>query len=487
MRRRASRSSPASASERIARFAFDYAVANGRRKVTAVHKANIMKLSDGLFLESCRTVAADYEGRIEFEDRIVDNMCMQLVQKPDLYDVLVLPNLYGDIVSDLCAGLVGGLGVAPGANIGTEAAVFEPVHGSAPKYAGQNKANPTALILSGVLMLRHLGEQAAAERVEGALRDGDRRGSPDHVRPRRRRRHAASSPTRSSSGSATTPGAPRRRPDPRRPRRDDDHPDRPQAGRDRPARLRCKTSRRDRWWVAPTVQGDPVHDLRDVPVLQRHRLERRCSGRRTRSTATCRRCSRRSCSRTGCRGSISPGLLILWIPLGFRATCYYYRKAYYRFYFADPPGCAVGEPPIHRGYTMETAFPFILQNIHRYFLYLAFIPLFFLWVDAIGAVSSSPDGPSGSVSVALLFFVNVALLTGYSLSCHSLRHLVGGRLDCFSCTRRQQVRYRLWQRLTALNRHHMAWAWASLISVTLADVYVRLLALGVITDPAIRL
>jgi isocitrate dehydrogenase (NAD+) len=158
------------ASERIARFAFDYAVANGRRKVTAVHKANIMKLSDGLFLESCRTVAAEYEGRIEFEDRIVDNMCMQLVQKPELYDVLVLPNLYGDIVSDLAAGLVGGLGVAPGANIGTEAAVFEPVHGSAPKYAGLNKANPTALILSGALMLRHLGEIAAAERVEAATR-----------------------------------------------------------------------------------------------------------------------------------------------------------------------------------------------------------------------------------------------------------------------------------------------------------------------------
>ena len=116
-----------------------------------------MKLSDGLFLESCRTVAADYDGKVEFEDRIVDNMCMQLVQKPDLYDVLVLPNLYGDIVSDLAAGLVGGLGVAPGANIGTDAAVFEPVHGSAPKYAGLDKANPTAMILSGALMLRHLG------------------------------------------------------------------------------------------------------------------------------------------------------------------------------------------------------------------------------------------------------------------------------------------------------------------------------------------
>jgi isocitrate dehydrogenase (NAD+) len=159
------------ASERIARFAFEYAVANGRRKVTAVHKANIMKMSDGLFLESCRTVAADYADRIEFEDRIVDNMCMQLVQKPELYDVMVLPNLYGDIVSDLCAGLVGGLGVAPGANIGTEASVFEPVHGSAPKYAGLNKANPTALLLSGVLMLRHLGEQDAAVRVETALRE----------------------------------------------------------------------------------------------------------------------------------------------------------------------------------------------------------------------------------------------------------------------------------------------------------------------------
>jgi len=159
------------ASERIARFAFDYAVGNGRRKVTAVHKANIMKLTDGLFLESCATVADEYAGRVEFEDKIVDNMCMQLVQKPDEYDVLVLPNLYGDIVSDLAAGLVGGLGVAPGANIGTEAAVFEPVHGSAPKYAGQDVANPTALILSAVLMLRHLGETKAAERVESAVRD----------------------------------------------------------------------------------------------------------------------------------------------------------------------------------------------------------------------------------------------------------------------------------------------------------------------------
>jgi len=157
------------ASQRIARYAFEYAVRNGRRKVTAVHKANIMKLSDGLFLESCGQVAVDYVGRVEFEDGIVDNMCMQLVQKPGVYDVLVLPNLYGDIVSDLAAGLVGGLGVAPGANIGATAAVFEPVHGSAPKYAGQNKVNPIAQMLSGVLMLRHLDELGAANRLEQAI------------------------------------------------------------------------------------------------------------------------------------------------------------------------------------------------------------------------------------------------------------------------------------------------------------------------------
>jgi len=159
------------ASERIARYAFEYAVRNGRKVVTAVHKANIMKLTDGLFLDSCRRIAADYEGRIGFQDRIVDNMCMQLVQKPEAYDVLVAPNLYGDIISDLTAGLVGGLGLAPGANIGEEAAVFEAVHGSAPKYAGQDRANPTALILSGALLLRHIGETAAGAAVEAAVRE----------------------------------------------------------------------------------------------------------------------------------------------------------------------------------------------------------------------------------------------------------------------------------------------------------------------------
>jgi isocitrate dehydrogenase (NAD+) len=154
--------------ERIVRFAFDYARANGRRKVTSVHKANILKHSDGLFLEVSRQVAEDYTD-IEFEDRIVDNMCMQLVQKPELYDVLVLPNLYGDILSDLCAGLVGGLGMAPGGNIGETVAVFEATHGSAPKYKGLNKVNPTALILSAVMMLRHLGERDAAERLDAAV------------------------------------------------------------------------------------------------------------------------------------------------------------------------------------------------------------------------------------------------------------------------------------------------------------------------------
>lgn len=155
-------------SERIVRFAFEYARANGRRLVTAVHKANILKATDGLYLQVAREVAAEYPD-IEFNDRIVDNMCMQLVQRPYEYDVLVCPNLFGDILSDLCSGLVGGLGVAPGANIGQDLAVFEPVHGSAPKYAGQNKVNPTATILSGALMLRHLGEMAAAKRVEAAV------------------------------------------------------------------------------------------------------------------------------------------------------------------------------------------------------------------------------------------------------------------------------------------------------------------------------
>jgi isocitrate dehydrogenase (NAD+) len=153
---------------RIFEFAFDYARSNGRRKVTAVHKANIMKFTDGLWLQVAREVAAENVD-VEFDDRIVDNMCMQLVQRPEEYDVLVLPNLYGDVLSDLAAGMIGGLGVAPGANHGETVAVFEPTHGSAPKYAGQNKVNPIAQMLSGVLMLRHLDERGAADRLEQAI------------------------------------------------------------------------------------------------------------------------------------------------------------------------------------------------------------------------------------------------------------------------------------------------------------------------------
>jgi isocitrate dehydrogenase (NAD+) len=175
-----------SGTERIVRHAFRYAAAHKRKKITAVHKANIMKDTDGLFLEFARRVAGEFP-ELGFNDRIVDNMCMQLVQNPEDYDVLVLPNLYGDILSDLAAGLVGGLGVAPGANIGVSTALFEPTHGSAPKYAGKDRVNPFAMILSGMLMLRYLGEKEAAERLEGAIAKVIREGT--HVtydmKPRR--------------------------------------------------------------------------------------------------------------------------------------------------------------------------------------------------------------------------------------------------------------------------------------------------------------
>ena len=175
-----------SGTRRIVQFAFDYARRLGRRRVTAVHKANIMKFSDGLYLRVAREVAEE-NGDIEFDDRIVDNMCMQLVQRPEEYDVLVLPNLYGDVVSDLCAGMIGGLGLAPGANFGEGIAIFEPTHGSAPKYAGQNKVNPMAQMLSGMLMLRHLDEQDAADNLEQAIAEVIREGESVtyDIKPRR--------------------------------------------------------------------------------------------------------------------------------------------------------------------------------------------------------------------------------------------------------------------------------------------------------------
>ena len=183
----------------------------------------------------------------------------------------------------------------------------------------------------------------------------------------------------------------------------------------------------------------------------------------------------------------SPAMLILAFPLGFRATCYYYRKALYRAFLLDPPACAVGEPA-NRNYRGETSFPFILQNAHRYFLYGAVVFLCFLWYDAIRAFwFPGPDQKLhfGIGVGTLVLLVNIVLLSLYLFSCHSLRHLIGGRMDCFSCTRRTRARYTLWQQLTGLNRHHMAWAWASLLTVTFADIYVRLLATGVIVDPAI--
>ena len=226
-------------------FAFDYARRTGRRKVTSVHKANIMKHTDGLWLDVSRQVAAE-NSDVEFEDRIVDNMCMQLVQKPELYDVLVLPNLYGDIVSDLGAGLVGGLGVAPGGNFGERRAVFEPTHGSAPKYAGQNKVNPIAMMLSGVMMLRHLEEREAADRLEGAIAAviAEGRSVTYDMKPTPRRSDARwarrRSPTRSSRswGCGHEPTEDHRR---RRRQRRRDH--RPAAGR---ARLRRRRPGRHR-------------------------------------------------------------------------------------------------------------------------------------------------------------------------------------------------------------------------------------------------
>lgn len=182
---------------------------------------------------------------------------------------------------------------------------------------------------------------------------------------------------------------------------------------------------------------------------------------------------------------LSPAILTLWIPVGFRVTCYYFRRTYYRAYLADPPACAVGETRAHTRYRLEAAFPFILQNLHRVFLYLAIALLAIHWVEVFG--SFIPDGRLRLGLGSAILLTDVLLLTGYVASCHSLRHIVGGRLDCFSCSAQARTRHAAWKGLSAMNRRHGSWAWLSLISVALADLYVRLLAAGAFTDPAFRL
>jgi hypothetical protein len=180
---------------------------------------------------------------------------------------------------------------------------------------------------------------------------------------------------------------------------------------------------------------------------------------------------------------LSPAILTLWIPIGFRITCYYFRRAYYRSYLADPPACAVGEPTVHRRYRMEAALPFILQNLHRIFLYLAVVLLTLHWIEVAGTFL--PDGRLRIGLGSLILVTDIVLLTAYVTSCHSLRHIVGGRLDCFSCSRANRTRHSAWKRLSGLNARHMIWAWASLVSIVVADLYIHLLAQGVLTDPAI--
>ena len=178
---------------------------------------------------------------------------------------------------------------------------------------------------------------------------------------------------------------------------------------------------------------------------------------------------------------ISPAFWVLWAPAGFRATCYYYRKAYYRSYFADPISCMI--PESRRQYTGETAFPFVLNNLHRYLLYAAVVVLVFLWFDTIKAFIF--NGRFGVHLGSLLFLTNVVLLSGYTLGCHAFRHLVGGNLDCYSCARGGRTRFRLWQWVTPLNQQHALWAWGSLFSVAAVDVYLRLLMAGAIVDPVL--
>ena len=378
--------------------------AQWRRKVTAVHKANIMKLSDGLFLESCQQVAAEYDGRVAFEDRIVDNMCMQLVQKPESYDVLVLPNLYGDIVSDLAAGLVGGLGVAPGANIGDEGGGLRAGPRIGPEVRRPEQGQP-----DGADPVRRADappprRDGCGDRVESAVRDVIAEG--------RTVTHDLGGSTGTREfGEAVAHESP-----------DGEGADPRPHGlwlESDPVRAAFGGSR-DRPSVVPTSTEEAPfqHDHHPQPAGHPRGTTRQGLARTTGATrggscrassppASARSSSTRSSPRwSGSRSSaspyevdgylspffspltfesvlpawISPAFLVLWVPLGFRATCYYYRKAYYRAYFAvRRPARSVGRPSTAR-YAVERAFPFILQNVHRYFLYLALIPLGFLWL-----------------------------------------------------------------------------------------------------------
>jgi len=237
------------------------------------------------------------------------------------------------------------------------------------------------------------------------------------------------------------------------------------------------TERKDQWWVAPLVQAIGLAGLGAYATwaaLQGAHYLYTDGGRDYLSPFYSP-----TLKPAWLPAWLSPAFLILWIPLGFRGTCYYYRKAYYRAFFADPPGCAVGEP--RKGYLGEATFPFIVQNVHRYFMYLAAVLLFFLWWDVIKATNF--DGRFGIGGGTLAILASTGFLTLYSLSCHSLRHLVGGKLDCFSCAVAGGPRYKAWTWVSFLNERHMAWAWWSLFAVCFADFYVRMCSMGVIADP----
>ena len=417
-----------------------------------------MKLSDGLFLESCRTVAADYEGRIEFEDRIVDNMCMQLVQKPELYDVLVLPNLYGDIVSDLCAGLVGGLGVAPGANIGTEAAVFEPVHGSAPKYAGLDQRQPDRADPVG-------RADAPPPRLPGRGRDASRapsaRSSP---RAARRPTTSAARPARSGFADAVIDRLDRHAGGPMT-----GLPGEPSASRRKPRRHRAAsgsaiTRRVDRWWIAPGVQGALfticATYLFISGILLDAAVRDAVRGRRLPVAAVLAADHARLAAdlvQPRHPHPVDPARLpgdLLLLPQGLLPVLLR-RSARLRGRRADDPSpLPDGDgPPVH---PPEPPPVLPVSRVRP-----AVLPVGRRRVVARGSTAS---GGSGSGRVHPRFN---AAAPDRATRCRATRSATSSAAGSTASRARAGRRSAtaLWQRLTALNRHHMAWAWASLITV----------------------